>query len=236
MKSLEAAFLTKTDAAVEILRGEIMRGELPAGTPLQQEAIARRLGLSSTPVREAFVVLESEGLVEKRAHHGVAVAHRDPMDLLDVYEIRQTLEMTAFRRAMRHVDDEVVAELRESLDDAESNMSDMHACRRANARFHDTLVQAAHSAVYTDVLQSLIQRSLYAVPLSHAELNEFVGHHRRILRALKSGDHKLAEKEMSDHLGKMTQMLRAALDRAQTTAGNGEPPARPRRVRAGAAG
>lgn len=213
MKSLEGAFLTKTDAAVEILRGEIMRGELAPGTPLQQEAIARRLGLSSTPVREAFVVLESEGLVEKRAHHGVAVAQRDPNDLLDVYEIRLTLEMTAFRRAMQHVTDDLLAQLQESLAEAERSVSDMHVARRANARFHDALVQASRSTVYVDVLHTLIQRSLYAVPLSPKVLADFIGDHRRVVRALRAGDTSSAEKTMSEHLSKMTQMLRITLDR-----------------------
>ena len=238
MKSPEAAFLTKTDAAVEILRGEIMRGELRPGAPLQQEAVARRLGLSSTPVREAFVVLESEGLVERRAHHGVAVAHRNPADMLDVYEIRVPLEMEAFRRAIPNVDGAVIDELQLNVAEAEQSLTDVHASRRANARFHDILVQASQSPTYSELLRILIQRSLYAVPLSRTTLEDFVGHHRKILRALKTGDNAQAERAMADHLDKMTQLLRAALDRAQTKSEDGSPSGRPprsRRVQTGSA-
>src|ERR1700682_3249895 len=74
---LPLTFTTKRESVVEYLRAEIVRGVLPAGTSLQQEDVARLLGLSPTPVREAFVVLEAEGLLESRRHKGVVVAQLD---------------------------------------------------------------------------------------------------------------------------------------------------------------
>jgi DNA-binding GntR family transcriptional regulator len=197
-----------------------MRGELPPGTPLQQEAVARRLGLSSTPVREAFVVLESEGLVEKRAHQGVVVAQRNASELIDVYEMRRTLEIESFRRAIPNIDDSLIAELERLAEEADRALPDIHECRRLNARFHDLLLSAARSPIHTEVLRLLFQRSLFAVPLDRSSIKAMLGHHHAITRALRRRDYARAEEVMAEHLAEMIAMLRFAVGAAK--------PARPR--------
>src|ERR1700694_4294782 len=172
-------FLTKTDWVAEELRKEVLRKQLAPGTSLQQEEVAQRLGVSSTPVRKAFAILEAEGLLEKRAHRGVVVARRDATELADIYEMRMILEPHAFRRALAHITESLIAQLEEAAAEAERALHkpDVHACRRANSRFHEILVEASGSDVFTEVTKSLIARSLYAIPLEPSDIGKWVLEH-----------------------------------------------------------
>ncbi|HEV2661690.1 MAG TPA: GntR family transcriptional regulator, partial [Ktedonobacteraceae bacterium] len=90
--------LTKLTIAEQIaaaLRKEITTGHLAAGTHLPQVEIAQRFGVSTTPVREAFGLLQSEGLVQIDTHRGVTVFLPTVQDLVEHYEIRMALEMLA---------------------------------------------------------------------------------------------------------------------------------------------
>lgn len=74
---------TKADAVYVTLRDAIVGGRLPAETPLRQERIARELGVSATPVREAFRRLEAEGFVRHDPHRGVVVRDDPGRDEID---------------------------------------------------------------------------------------------------------------------------------------------------------
>src|SRR5262245_40634132 len=87
--------LTKTDLAYWHVRQEILEGTLAPGSALDQEALAARLGLSTTPVREALRRLESEHLVRSRAHRDTVVAELSPTLLADTYAVRLTLDPLA---------------------------------------------------------------------------------------------------------------------------------------------
>lgn len=212
MKNSADTFLTKTDWVAEQLRKEVLRAELQPGASLQQEDVAQRLGVSSTPVREAFAILEAEGLLEKRAHRGVVVAHRDATQLADIYEMRMILEPHAFRRALAHMTVDIIAELERATEDAERELRkrDVHACRRANSRFHEILVDASGSDVFTEVTRSLINRSLYAIPLEASAIAGSLSKHVDIVRALRVGDSPRATRLMREHLREMNDMLRAS--------------------------
>lgn len=203
-------FMTKTDSVAEALRREILHGDLRPGTALQQEEVAQRLGVSSTPVREAFVLLEAEGFVEKRAHHGVVVAARNSSEVSDVHEIRLLLEPLVLRKAYPNIDDAVIAELERSISDAERALPDIHGYRRANTRFHEILVNAAGSTAYAEVMKVLLGRSLFAVPLDRRSMAEMLEHHRGLVRLLKRRDSARAEKLLEQHLRRMSSLFRAA--------------------------
>ena len=212
-------FLTKTDWVAEELRKEVLRKQLAPGTSLQQEEVAQRLGVSSTPVREAFAILEAEGLLEKRPHRGVVVARRDATELADIYEMRMILEPHAFRRALAHITESLIAQLEEAAAEAERALHkpDVHACRRANSRFHEILVEASGSDVFTEVTKSLIARSLYAIPLEPSDIGKSVSKHFEIVRALKDGEAAKASRLMREHLKDMNEMLRSSAAVPKTT-------------------
>src|SRR5262249_59318784 len=90
---------TSTTAAADALRDAIVDGRLQPGERLRTVALAESLNLSRTPVREALVQLEREGLVEIVPRRGAVVRAFANEDLLDLYEVRAVLEAAAARRA-----------------------------------------------------------------------------------------------------------------------------------------
>ena len=93
-----AAPRTVAGLVAERLRAQIVAGELPAGTKLRQVEIARRLDVSTTPVREALAALQREGLVRLHPQRGAVVFLPTVEDLREHYEIRAALEAVAAAR------------------------------------------------------------------------------------------------------------------------------------------
>ena len=123
-------------------------GELTPGTPLQLEEIARSLGMSISPVREAVRQLDALGLAEHVPHHGAKVMPLDVDELRELFSIRLALEGMALRRAAELFEaaDEAAARLQlADYDDARAR-DDVAAAVRAHAAFHFALYAAARSA------------------------------------------------------------------------------------------
>src|SRR5882724_2835899 len=95
--------LTRAGAVAQRLREMITSGELPLGSRLRQNEIAARLGVSSTPVREAFLLLAREGLVHQDTHRGAVVFSPTVADVQENYEIRIALECLAIELATRQL-------------------------------------------------------------------------------------------------------------------------------------
>src|SRR5256885_15876067 len=110
------------EAALERLREAIIMGELTPGTPLRLEDLARRLGMSISPIREAVRQPEALGLAEHVPHHGAKVMRLDVEELRELFSIRLALEGMAPRRA---------AELVEGSDEEAARM---HLTASADAR------------------------------------------------------------------------------------------------------
>ena len=114
-----------TARVVEELRALILAGELEPAARLRADALAKRMGTSRTPVREALLVLEREGLVENLPNRGAVVCSFDADDLLDLYEVRGVLEPLSAARAAERITPEGVEQLTAICRDAEE------AARRA---------------------------------------------------------------------------------------------------------
>src|SRR5215471_5782938 len=96
--AVQRGSLRSQDVA-EKLRHEVVSGMHPAGTRLRQVEVATRLGVSTTPVREAFRTLAEEGLVVHDSHRGVIVFEPSPREVHEIYEIRLELESLATKLA-----------------------------------------------------------------------------------------------------------------------------------------
>ena len=86
-------------AATELIRQAILDGRLEPGSRLKEEELARELGISRTPVREALLMLQAEGLIETTPNRGAIVRTHDADDLIDLYQLRALLEGYAARQA-----------------------------------------------------------------------------------------------------------------------------------------
>ena len=96
------------DQAADDLRAAILQGRLKEGERLHQMALARRLGVSSIPLREALRQLEAEGFVTLEPYHGAVVRTMTPEELHDLTETRLALEALALRSALPHLTPELV--------------------------------------------------------------------------------------------------------------------------------
>src|SRR3989454_12817004 len=90
-------------AATELIREAIIEGRLEPGRRLKEEELARELGISRTPVREALLMLQAEDLVVATPNRGATVRVHDANDLHDLYELRALLEGYATRRAAERI-------------------------------------------------------------------------------------------------------------------------------------
>lgn len=195
---------------------------------MQQHQVATLLGVSPTPVREAFGVLQAERLLEGKLHHGMVVAQLDPTEWLDYYEIRKLLEVHALRRVRR-----VPTELLSQLDDCVQagldamRLPDIHPFRLASARFHELLLEASGSRALVDLGRTVMIRSLFFIPLERPRLAGILREHTAILAALRRQDVRRATGLLDDHLGRtITNLRRHALVGAPAKEQSGRRPRR----------
>jgi DNA-binding GntR family transcriptional regulator len=146
---------TMAEAALERLREAIILGELTPGTPLRLEDLARSLGMSISPIREAVRQLEALGLAEHVPHHGAKVVALEIEELRELFSIRLSLETMAVRRAAELFETEDAEAARSylaELDEARAD-GDVRTAVRAHTAFHFTLYEAARSGSLLRVIR-----------------------------------------------------------------------------------
>jgi DNA-binding GntR family transcriptional regulator len=138
---------TMAEAALERLRESIILGELTPGEPLRLEELARQLGMSISPIREAVRQLEALGLAEHVPHHGAKVMGLDVEELRELFSIRLAIETMAVRRAAERFDpsDEAAARAHLAAYDEARHGADTRGAVREHTAFHFTLYEAARS-------------------------------------------------------------------------------------------
>jgi DNA-binding GntR family transcriptional regulator len=134
------------DAVIDQLREKILRGDIPPGTRLVQEEIAAQLGVSRTPLREAFRVLAQEGLVVAgKGGNSVEVVEISRQDALELYELREVMDGLAARlTATRHTP-ESLSRISEALDALVKSIDpfDSRGFSDAHTQFHIGIVLAS---------------------------------------------------------------------------------------------
>jgi DNA-binding GntR family transcriptional regulator len=198
--------------AYEILRNQILSGELPPGTPLIQSNLAAELSISMTPVREALRDLSTEGLVTQEAHRGAVVAALDVADAVEINEIRLKLEPDAVAEsvlAMSEADIERAEEIFSRLQN--STAGEWVALNR---EFHVHLISATPSRRLRSVLTTLAGfAALYVgVAMTHRHGPAPQLEHREILDAFHRRDPEAARDAVRRHIESSLTSLRDAVD------------------------
>src|SRR5262249_18289039 len=138
---------TMAEYALEQLRESIILGELPAGTPLRLDELARSLGMSISPIREAVRQLEALGLAKHVPHQGARVLDFDIDELRDLFQVRLALESLAVRRAAERFTEQDATSARVHLYrfDESRATGDVRRTLRAHSDFHFALYEASQS-------------------------------------------------------------------------------------------
>jgi DNA-binding GntR family transcriptional regulator len=199
-------------AATELIRNAIIEGRLEPGSRLKEEELARELGISRTPVREALLMLQAEELVVASPNRGATVRVHDAKDLQDLYELRALLEGYATRRAAERITEDQVDALRASCDrfDKLSPDEDLRGVVRENLFFHNTILAVAASDRLTALVRKVIELPLvynsyrwYSADQMHISAH----YHRQIAKALADRDADRAELIMKEHLFEARDLL-----------------------------
>jgi DNA-binding GntR family transcriptional regulator len=185
------------DDVVELLRHRIYSGEYPLGTPLRQEQLAEELGVSRTPLREAFRTLRRDGLLQESSQ-GVCVMSLDLEKVHQAYMLREVLDGLTARLAAAHPTPELRASLQAHLDRQRRAVGedDYAGYTEANIGFHTAIWEAtenefvlAESHILRITAQMFVPTAL--VPRTLAV--EAVDAHQQIADALLAGDGERAE-------------------------------------------
>jgi DNA-binding GntR family transcriptional regulator len=186
----------------EELKDAILTGRFAPGQVLSENALAAEFGKSRTPVREALHRLEIETLVE-RVPRGVRVRASSPEEILDIYEVRITLEGAAAKAAAQRA-----TELdRTRLRAAQQAMVDVedtpHAKAAANRRFHEAVWGASHNPTLVDLLHRLnVHLVRYpSTTLTHGDRwEEVLREHEELLGAIEARDGEAAQRIAEHHM------------------------------------
>jgi DNA-binding GntR family transcriptional regulator len=183
------------DEVFDVLHQDILSGRYPAGAWLRQDEIARRLGVSMTPVREALDLVVSAGLAERVAFRGVRVLQPSGPEILDAYEMRLLLEGIAAHAAAGNASADDLASLMELLDEGDRLLAldDLPREREVSRALHMAIVGACGNSlltrIYVEVLRAfpdwMLYEHLYRRPeLLEGSIRNEHREHRLIVEAL----------------------------------------------------
>jgi DNA-binding GntR family transcriptional regulator len=219
-----APLVTNANVAVgETIRRAIIRGDLAPGDRLREGDVAHDLGVSRTPVREAFLTLRAEGLLELMPSRGARVRGYELEELGVLYDLRKLLEGYAAGSAAARIEEAVLAELDASCDRLESlAVGDVAAHHEENIVFHSTILDAVGSDRLSHIVRTLLELPLpYKGDYWSSPANKRASEtsHRRIVEALRARDASEARVAMTDHLAHAGALIMDGLRRAQQPAG-----------------
>jgi DNA-binding GntR family transcriptional regulator len=150
--------VSNAERAYRALKALILTNQLPAGSQLLEQEAALRLGMSRTPVREAMVRLEQDGVAEIRPRHGMRVLPVSADDMREIYEVLTSLESTAAELvARRGVSDAELADLQSAVSDMDAALAidDLEAWAAADQRFHSLLVELTRNQRLQQIVTQL---------------------------------------------------------------------------------
>ncbi|MEX0807382.1 MAG: GntR family transcriptional regulator [Dongiaceae bacterium] len=204
---------TTAEQVAAALRERIITGEFAPGLPLREVPIAESIGVSRNTVREAFRLLSAEGLVRHSMHRGITVSKLVRSDVIDIYEARRTLELSAIPHATG-----------EKLRDIEIAIEALAAAIRADDRkmtaeadfsFHTALVRAIGSARLAEFHASLLTEVRLALAIADYKREEgrvFAEDHIAILDALRQANFGVAARILKTHLDASERIALSIVD------------------------
>ena len=187
------------------LREDILNGKYEEGIELREIAIGEELGVSRTPVREAFRQLELEGLIRIIPNKGAFVTGIQENDVRDIYAIRALLEGLCARWATERITAEQLEDMEENVYLAEFHAGKGHMEQMAELdnQFHHILYEACGSKMlehllvdYHSYVMRVRRKTLSTIERSTASNKE----HRAIMEAIRAGKADLAERLANEHM------------------------------------
>lgn len=209
------------DLVTTKLRSVIANGELQPGSALSEPDLAQRLGVSRSPIREALIQLEREGLVRFDDKGRTRICSMTPADFSEISSMRVALESLGARWVADRWNPELTRAIKESIK-AQSEATSLKELSQLDVEMHEMIMRAAgHQRL---LAAWLIIRPQFEMWLAHIHRQQdtnslkprqiTVTAHRRLLAALSSGCRATAAKEMADHIESWAEWLPIAYQTA----------------------
>jgi DNA-binding GntR family transcriptional regulator len=187
-------YKTRTQLVVETLREKILSGEIKAGQPLRQAALAEELNVSRIPVREALLQLEAEGLVSFEPHKGATATELSADQVNELFELRAMLECDLLAASIPDISDaklDEATDILKQLDKALGKENAANTWSELNSRYHNCLYSGASRPQTQDLVDTLNKNAdryirmhlLWAGGISKAE-----SEHNELLARCKARD------------------------------------------------
>ncbi|CAG2154773.1 GntR family transcriptional regulator [Cupriavidus numazuensis] len=201
----EVESLTMPEAAYRKVRDNILENRWPPGFQATEQEVASQLEMSRTPVREALLRLQQEGLVEVVPRHGVRVLPVSPADMKEIYEVLTSLESTAAElAAARRLSSEELRPLEEASDAMDSALKrdDLDAWAQADEAFHAQLLSLSGNRMLKQMVLNTWDRAHRARMVTlrlRAKPVHSTREHRDLLKAIRKGDPEAAREVQRAH-------------------------------------
>ena len=205
-------YLPLRDVVYNTLRQAILTGELQPGERLMEIALANRLGVSRTPVREAIRKLELDGLVVMMPRRGAHVAQITEKDLNEVLEVRIGLEEMAVRFACQRMSEEQLQEIRQAAKEFERlvDKGDLTALAQADEHFHALIYKATANDCLCGITNNL-REQVYRYRIEYlkdsAVRATLAAEHGEICDALAARDVERARRALCSHIENQQQAI-----------------------------
>ena len=198
-------YLPLRDVVFNTLRRAILKGELEPGERLMEIALANKLGVSRTPIREAIRKLELEGLVVMIPRKGAEVARITEKDLRDVLEVRTSLEKLAIELACDRITEDDIYDLKLACKNYEESFGkdDLTPIAEKDVAFHDIIFRSTKNARLIQILNNL-REQMYRYRLEYLKDTQshdrLVEEHQRIVDAIIDKNKEEAVRLIQEHI------------------------------------
>jgi DNA-binding GntR family transcriptional regulator len=177
---------------VSELRRRIIEGDCALGARLSENVLAVELGVSRTPVREALMALQDEGLVEVRPQRGTYVFSVDAEETRQLCDLRGILEIGALELAMERDGERLILKMKNILRAAQvvEGSGSLRACEQLDRAFHESLIEASGNRFLIDSYQRIAGRVnalRFRLPANQSRIRRALAEHRKLIVLLESG-------------------------------------------------
>ena len=202
------------DIIADHLREEIVLGALELGQSISEKSYVSKFEVSRTPVREAFLALASEGLIDVKPQSGTFVMRFSEQSLTDLCQVRLMFEATAAKIASSGNTEELVRDLTEIVKRAQGAIGkepDFELFNRLDYQFHNRLIVACNNRFLLESYETVATRSHVIrnrLPQTSARVRNAQRQHKQLVEAIKRRNVEDVEHLLSAHVEGVQQQLR----------------------------
>ena len=200
------------EVVYEELKMQILTGAIVPGTRMMEVELAKEIGVSRTPIREAIRKLEKEGLVTIEPRRGAYASQISTQDMVEILEVRQNMEGLAAFFAASRMQPEQLEELKEisELYNKAVNDGNMEEMIKHDTKFHRIIVESCNNKVLVQMieqLQELVLRFRYIYYDNFRRAENMPEEHFEILHAIETGDAEAARNAADVHIDRLKELV-----------------------------